>query len=95
MTAPILTAHYLPGLGMPAVCLDGRNHGLLINEAEELITELQAAVLQARIAAKRLATERRNRTADDDFAALERSFDAQFAAVFTSSDSSPASEVTP
>lgn len=95
MTSPEFHAHYLPGLGMPAVCLDARSHGLTIPEAEALILELQMAVLQARIAAKRLATERRHRTPEMELAELSRSFDAQFDAVFNPSDSSPASEVIP
>lgn len=95
MTTPEFHAHYLPALGMPALCTDGRNHGMTIVETEALIEELQMAALQARIDAKRLSTQRRNRTADNEFAALERSFDAQFDAVFAPSASSPASEVTP
>lgn len=95
MTTPEFHAHYLPALGMPALCTHARNHGLTIPEAEALITELQMAVLQARIAAKRLATERRNRTPETDLAQLSQSFDEQFAAVFSPSDPSPASEVAP
>ncbi len=95
MTTPEFHAHYLPGLGMPALCMDGRSHGLTIVETEALILELQMAVLQARIAAKRLSAERRQRTPEMELAELSRSFDAQFAAVHPPSASSPASEVTP
>jgi hypothetical protein len=95
MTTPEFHAHFIPALGMPALCRDGVNHCMTIVETEGLIEEMQMAVLQARIAAKRLSAERRNRTPDDELAELERSFDAQFAAVFSPSDSSPASEVSP
>lgn len=95
MTTPEFHAHYLQALGMPALCTDARNHGLTIPEAEALITELQMAVLQARIAAKRLSSLDRLRTPETELDMLSKSFDEQFAAVFSPSDPSPASEVTP
>lgn len=40
---------YLPGLGRPALRIGGTNHTMTIESAEQLIAELQHAVLRARI----------------------------------------------
>lgn len=95
MSASEIHAHYLPSLGAAALCLDANTHTLTIERAEALLLELQMAVLQARIAAKRAAMRPCPLSPDMELAELERSFDAQFAAVFSPSDPSPASEVTP
>ena len=96
MTAPTLTAEYIPGLGMPAVCVDGHPIAVSVEAAETFITDFQYALLRARIDAKKLSTARRRLgTPENEMEQLLQMVDLQLATPETFPKSSPASEVTP
>jgi len=95
MTAPILTAQYIPGLGLPAICVDQHTHTLSIEAADQFITDMAYAVLRARIDAKKRSTARRLVTPENEMEQLLQMVDLQLAKPDTFPKSSPASEVTP
>lgn len=96
MTAPTLAAEYLPGLGLPAICVDQHAHAISIEAADKIITDLSYAVLRARIDAKKRSTERRRLgTPENEMEQLLQMVDLQLAAPEPFPTASPASEVTP
>lgn len=96
MTAPTLTAQYIPGLGLPAICVDQHTHTLDIEAADKIVADLAYAVLRARIDAKKLsAARRRLGTPENEMEQLLQMVDLQLAKPEPFPTASPASEVTP
>lgn len=93
--APTITAEYLPGLGMPAVCIDNRSHVLDFAAAEKFIQDFQFALLRARCDAKKRSAARRLVTPENEMEQLLQMVDMQLDTPETFPKSSPASEVTP
>ncbi|MBN8922379.1 MAG: hypothetical protein BGP10_12275 [Rhodanobacter sp. 68-29] len=93
-TLPI-TVEYIPGMGAPAICVGSNTHTLDIGAADQLVTDLQFAILRARIDAKKRSAARRLVTPENEVEQLLQMVDLRLSTPDTFPASSPASEVTP
>lgn len=91
----MITAQYLPGMGQPAICIDGVAHTMDHAAAEKFIEDFSFAVLRSRIAAKHRSVERRLGTPESEVEQLLQMVDHQLDTPETFPKSSPASEVKP
>lgn len=95
MTAPAITAAYIPGLALPAVCVNHQTHTLAIPDAKALLGDLALAIEQAELAARTRTRAPHLGTPDDEMDRLMQMVNLRLAEPETFPKSSPASEVTP